>query len=592
MNQHWTFLALLLTPVFFLFANSHSGARAQEIKIDASGLYSGLQAQNVLLDAKKTVLVLDARVFAVSKKVKGIVTTDVIELSAPLNGIINQSRIAKTVGIEVTADSPEKTAVSVEVRSGKTFFTQKTWSPWKKLDGLKGNPTLAGYYLQIRITLTSADKAQLPSVSKVNIIHQLAAAPPSGPGLMPPTEVVKNDIQKIRRSFVDFKYERPDHEKLVKFRKAAKLDEVVAGKMDAKLRDNKQKATDKEVLAGCGAGEDFLQLVRLMDWTGSCFNNRDKSLTKKTYKKTGYYDWNIDSVWRLEDVEVDGKKVKRPTIYGHCMSYAEVLTIAATAMGFKARHLSVVGVRDRSHEVCEIWVPSLNKWVYFDPSLTNYYYDKKTKMPLNIIEMHNIVTENFIPEGKTVNWFMSRGKFAREVQTYVKKRGGGKKPIGSRLGKFKYGAPMPDNYDWGWRHGYMVMGFVQMTPRNDFHANPKANPRKFEHYPGYGKYPLWTDAKSPPRRGSTPVSRLRDFYWTLDQASLVLTRNVPSGLSVELGNSMPFFKEYEVLIDGKTIEVTGSNLLWKLKKGENSLTVTPIDEFGKRGSSSTIVLKR
>ncbi len=569
-------------------------ARAGEISMSAEDLNAGFEVRRMILDEKGGKLGLDARAFRYGKTVKGIVTTDVLDMG-PARGVVGLPADVKSVGVEVKGDLPAGTSATVETRSGASFFDQKGWSPWKKFTELKVKAlALKGRYFQVRITLTSKDKTKLPALTGMTLKPQAVAAP----GTSPDPAVVKENIQKIVKSPVVFHYERPDYEKLVKFRKEARLDEVISGKLTENYAGkpfcgSKQAALDRKIAEAAGAGEDFLQLIRLMDWTGSCFNDRDKAMQRKTYLKPGYYDWNIENVWKLVEVEEGGKKIKRPTIYGHCMSYSEVMTIAATVMGFKARHLAVVGVRERSHEVCEAWVPSLGKWVYFDPSLSNYYYDKKTKVPMCIIEMHKVITENFIPEGKTVSWFMSRGKYSGEVKKYVAGKGGGKKPIGSRLGLWRYGAPMPANYDWGWRHGYMVSGFVQITARNDFHANPKKHPRRFGSYPGYAGYPSWVDKKTPYRRRSTPVTRMRDFYWTLDQAAVKLVGKpgTANEIAVELGNSMLFFKEYVVEIDGKKVAAEGSALTWKLKAGENTLKVTPVDEFGAKGLPSSVTLK-
>jgi hypothetical protein len=235
-------------------------------------------------------------------------------------------------------------------------------------------------------------------------------------------------------------------------------------------------------------------------------------------------------------------------------------------------------------------VASLGRWVYFDPSLTNYYYDKETKAPMNLIEMHRVVADKFVPEGKDMHWWIVRR--SDETQARVKEVGG-KKPIGSRLGRWSYGAPMPADYDWGWRHGYLAAGFVQMTPRNDFHSDPKANPKAFENGPGYAGYPNWVDDKTPPKRGAgNYFTRLRDFYWTLDQASFRLTRTGNGTMAVELGNSMPFFKKYVVKIDGAEVPGEIKNpLVWTLKTGDNRIEVVPVDEFGKTGLGSSATVK-
>jgi hypothetical protein len=290
----------------------------------------------------------------------------------------------------------------------------------------------------------------------------------------------------------------------------------------------------------------------------------------------------------MRKVKKNGKTVKQPTIYGHCMSYAEVMVSAANALGFKARHLVMLGFREASHEIVEAWVPSLGKWVYFDPSLSNYYYDKETKQPLNLIEMHNVVKNNFLPEGKTMRWFIPHK--SQETRDYVKKIGG-QKPIGSRLGPWIYGDPMPEDYDWGWYHGYLAAGFVQMTPRNDFESNPEANPRQFGKYPPYGGYPFWVDEKTPPRgKANNWYTRMRDFYWTVDQASfrLLASDKTEEVLLVELGNSMPFFREYRIAANGRTGTQKGSVFAWKLKPGINELTVWPVNEMGRTGTPSSV----
>jgi hypothetical protein len=303
------------------------------------------------------------------------------------------------------------------------------------------------------------------------------------------------------------------------------------------------------------------------------------------------YVWDIDRVFAMVEVEENGRKIKRPTVYGHCMSYAEIFVTGATALGYFARHMANLGFREASHEIVDAWVPSLGKWVYFDPSLSNYYYDKKTKEPLNLIEMHKIVADTFVPSGKDMHWFSEQ--HSEETQALVRKIGG-QTPIGSRLGPWRYGKPMPRDYDWGWFHGYLAAGFVQMTPRNDFHSHPDAQSKYFQHYPGYSGYPNWVDAKTPPRKGGHNwYRRMRDFYWTLDQASLRL-ETIPDRkgtVRVELGQSMPFFKRFVVQTDDTEAAPSDACFDWDLHKGANALTVTPVDEFGRAGTGSSVTLR-
>ena len=550
------------------------------ITLSAKDLCAGFEARRVLLDKDGAKLVFDARAVKLGKDAVGAVTTDVIDLVGEKGGIANGHEGVAAVEVALSAEVPEGASAKVETRSGASFFDQSGWSAWNDLGGVKGRVAdLKGRYLQVRVTLKAGGADNLPALSSLALRPERSVQKIM---LVAPVTLAESKVQTIVRSAIEFKYERLDQEKLARFRMENDLDGVVAGKYDDQIASPELRKLDKEMK---GAGEDFLQLVRLMDWVGHCTNDR----TQHPESAVGYYDWNIDAVFKLVEVEKDGKKIKQPTIYGHCMSYSEVLVTAATAMGYTgSHHLCMVGFREASHEICDIWVPSLGKWVYFDPSLTNYYYDKETKVPLNLIEMHKVVADSFVPAGKDMHWWIVRR--SDETRARVKEVGG-QKPIGSRLGRWCYGAPMKPDYDWGWSHGYLAAGFVQMTPRNDFHSNPKANPKGFGNSPGYAGYPNWVDDKTPPSRGAgNYYTRLRDFYWTLDQASFKLTRTGESEMAVELGNSMPFFKKYVVKVDGKVVEAN-NHLVWQLKPGENRLEVAPVDEFGKTGLASSAAVK-
>ncbi len=522
------------------------------MKLNAKDLYGGYQARKVLLDKMGGTLALDARVFKYGRERQGVVCTDPIDLLQKV-GVLGTGAAVMSVDVEVTADVPEGASVLTEIRAGANLLDTSAWSEWKTLRSGKGTvKDLAGRYAQVRMTLKAPDAKHLPALTGLVLKPKLAAL---ARARWPNVEVVKSDIQKIVRSPVVFHYERPDQKDIVAFRKAAKLDDVVKG-----------------------AKNDFEKLVKLMDWAGSCHNDRKNR--KHIHK--GRYTWDINRVFGV----VDGV----PTVYGHCMSYAEVLCYAAVAMGYvSARHNAVGGFRQATHEVCDIWVPNLGKWVYFDPSLTSYYKDKKTKQPLSILETHDVICKSFIPDGKDMRWFHQR----RSPETYaVMRKVGGKTPIVCRLGKWRYGAPMPRDYDWGWSHGYLANGFVQMTPRNDFQSHPEAIPRRFGNLVVSSAYPSWVDHKTPVLRGvANWYTRKRDFYWTLDQASFNLVQVGPATIKVELGNSMPFFKRYGVTQNGKASSTTKSVYTWHLNPGNNMLEVTPQDEFGKLGLGSSVTLK-
>ncbi|MFW6158678.1 MAG: hypothetical protein ACOC8E_04905 [Planctomycetota bacterium] len=555
MNVFWRMIGCGLCAVLAagctLTATSAMNARPGGGMLDAKQLYGGYQARKVLLSKDGRALQLDPRVFKRGKERTGVVTTDPIDLG-PSVGIISQKADVTAVAIEVMANVPEGASVVTHIRSGSNPLDTSGWSDWRPVRGGKGTvKDLAGRYVQVRMTLKAPDATHLPALTGLVLRPEIG---PNGP-VMPPLTIVKSDVEKIVRSPIVFHYERPDQKDVVAFRKAAKLDEVVKG-----------------------AKDDFEVLVKLMDWVGSCRNDR----SARKHIHNGRYTWDINRVFEI----VDGE----PTVYGHCMTYSEVMCYAAVAMGYvSARHNAVGGFRQATHEVCDIWVPSLGKWVYFDPSLTSYYMDKKTGEPLSILETHDVIRDTFIPEGKDMAWFFQRR--SQETRRIVREIGG-KTPVTCRLGPWRYGAPMPKDYDWGWSHGYLANGFVHMTPRNDFQSHPEAVPRRFGNLVVSGEYPAWVDEKTPPRRGvNNWFTRKRDFYWTLDQASFHLVRTGPKTLRVELGQSMPFFKHYKLTVNGNETTTAKDSYRWTLGPGENTLEVVPVDEFGKVGLKSSVTLK-
>ena len=539
-----------------LAAGAVAGDVTTRRALTAADLYGGFQARKVAIDAAAGRVTLDPRVFTAGRDRSGALTTDVLDVG-PMAGPIALPADVRRVTLAVDADVPAGATLDVEARSGATAFDHAGWTPWVRLDGAKGGvlPGQPGRYVQVRLTLSAADAAALPAVRGLTV--EGVAVPRTAAPVR--VAVKESAVRHIVRSPIEFHYERPDQEKLVRFREATGLEEVVA------------------------AGKtDFERLVRLQDWVASCPNDRHDMFPGTSCP------WAIDVVARLPADAPAGAAVK-PVIRGHCMSYAEVMVVAASALGLKARHMAVCGFREMSHEIVEAWVPSLRKWVYFDPSLANYYVAKGTDDPLNVIELHDAIARHFVPEGKDMNWFI--GQHSPETQASVQ-RVGGKTPVDARMGGWSYGKAMAPDYDWGWLHGYLADGFVQMTPRNDFHAHPEANPRKFGSYPGYADYPFWVDAKTPPHRGvDNWFTRLRDFYWTVDEATLQLrATDDPGVLEVEFGHCMPFFKGYRVAVDGAEAEHGATPFTWRLRPGENRLEVTPVDEFGRTGAASMVVV--
>jgi len=472
---------------------------------------------------------------------RGVATTDVIDLAQ--DGLPAEPATVADLTVSVNALTPAGSSVVVQVRTGSTFFQRgDTWTEWRAAERAI-QP--AGRYAQVRTILTTTDPKKRPGVVDVTLAYRVNRTPMAGK-----VTLASEKVQRIVASPVPFQYERQDQGDLVWLRTTFDLDDVI-----------KDETTE------------FGKLRALMRWTATRKNARPKG-----WHAPGPYPWNIRKVIRDED---------GGTIYGHCMSYCEVFITAAGAFGWQGRHWAIHGVRDTSHEVPEIWVNELGKWVFFDPSLDTYYADPETGEPLNLLDMH----ERYLKTVWKPNEQQRRGRTVNEGRLT---RLRGKHPVKCVTGDYAYGKPT--KWDWQWKHGYMTAGWLQLTPRNNWHSRPEPVHQYFGWGPdGYGGFPLWYDEQTPlpePTEDSTPslwYTRPRDFWWTLNQASFRLTRTGADTVRVECGNSQPFFKRYLAKRDGD-FEPVEAVFTWTLTPGDNRLEVVPEDEFGKRGLASVAVI--
>jgi len=534
-----TSVVLLIIALVPAVSSSAVAGESVTQTLKAADLFGGYEAKRILL--KGDALVLDTRNWR--PKEQGRLVTDVIDLAG--DGLLAVPATVSDFALALDAATPEGTSVTAQVRTGTTFFpTKDTWTEWFGHEEVK---TPKGRYIQIRLKVRTDDPKVVPEVRGLT----LSRAVTRGPTMAGTVALVEDKVQRIADSAVRFEYERPDQADLVWMRKTFKLDDVIAGKKT-----------------------EFEQLKALMHWVATRPNDRHKGW------HTGPYPWHIRKVL----TEKDGG-----TVFGHCMSYCEVFITAAGALGWQGRHWAIMGFREASHEVPEVWVNELGKWVFFDPSLDTYYADPKTGEPMSILEMHNTFVNALLKDGEQLQWrgIRSNDTYAARIRALR-----GKHPITCVSRDYAYGKPT--KWDWQWRHGYMTAGWMQLTTRNNWHSQPKPACSRFSSYPtGYCGFPVYVDEKTPvpSRRTRTWYTRKRDLWWTLNQATFRLTRSGASALTVACGNSQPFFKRYLARRDGGAWEPVDATFTWTLKSGENRLEVVPEDALGRRGIASVAVVR-
>jgi hypothetical protein len=67
---------------------------------------------------------------------------------------------------------------------------------------------------------------------------------------------------------------------------------------------------------------------------------------------------------------------------GFCAQYCYITVQSLQALGFKARYVTIIG-----HEVAEVWVPSLKKWVLID-TLNNVHFEDDKGRKLSALEIY------------------------------------------------------------------------------------------------------------------------------------------------------------------------------------------------------------
>jgi hypothetical protein len=506
-----------------------------EVVLRPADLYGGLEATRVLL--KDEVLILDTRNWVENSS--GKIVTDVIDLAA--DGVLDEQAAVTHLTGGVNAEIVGTAAVTAQARTGATLYQAPgTWSEWRPVENLI-QPI--GRYVQVRLDLTTKDPKFPPIVKSVTLSYGLQRTPQDGT-----VTLVSDHVQRIVRSPVSFGYEQPDQPAVARLRKAFHLDDVIAAKKT-----------------------EFGQLRALMRWVATRPNKRPGPWQEKGEP----YPWDIRRVMTDED---------GGAIYGHCMSYCEAMITAAAAFGWQGRHWAIHGIRDTSHEVAEIWFNELGKWVYFDPSLDTYYADQETGEPLSLLEMHNLYLKTVLETGE----LQRKGSTHNEDRL---RRLRGKHPITCVTGDIAYGQRA--KWDWQWEHGYMTAGWLQLTPRNNWHSRPEPIFQYFGWGPdGYAGFPLYIDEQTPlpTEESSLWYTRKRDLWWTLNQAAFRLIRTGADSVSVECGNSQPFFKRYLARIGDGDWKPVDERFTWTLQSGDNRLEVVPEDEFGKKGLSSAVVV--
>jgi len=116
-----------------------------------------------------------------------------------------------------------------------------------------------------------------------------------------------------------------------------------------------------------GSGDTFVRVNRLLEWT---------SIQWEPGRPDPYPP--IDARVILRDIRAGRTG-------GFCAQYNYVFVQAVQSFGWRARYVTI-----RGHEVTEVWIPELRKWVCFDP-LHNAWFSDPGGAPLSVHEIYTAV---------------------------------------------------------------------------------------------------------------------------------------------------------------------------------------------------------
>jgi hypothetical protein len=265
-----------------------------------------------------------------------------------------------------------------------------------------------------------------------------------------------------------------------------------------------------------------------------------------------------------------------------CVQFASVFVQLCQSVGIPARVLQVrtkhpdLGSSGHGHVTAEYFDNQLSKWVWIDPQIHSYATYKNKLLGLN--ELAELVIEGKKPNIKfttrTVAYVKGDKKRFKDLEIFVKRyvwfaKVGGLKSFYSNQKNITTIACKRK----GILPAVTFQGFAEKTPvfvsKEVFDAPLNSCQFQFETTEPSIK-PEWID--------------LQDYK---DNAHLSFaTRD----LNIYLTHSMPWFSHYEILFNGRKINLKNDKLKVRLVPGKNTIEVYPVNQAKRKGVSSKAVI--
>jgi hypothetical protein len=478
-------------------------------------------------------------------------------------------------------EEPAQTSARAFVRFGASpFIGDSSWTEWKPIERGKEYFLADKRYLQWRVELSTDDPLVTPGIKGLRITAAWEDHSPNrNTGLF--ASVINNG--RIIPLSYPFTYENLNHPGLKKYREDHKLDQIIAG-----------------------ASSEFEVMMRLLNWAyrvpltenDYSWNWNDVTIEpdqltprkRKNAKQDGGRKLNNGEYKVIINNAIPTSKSDMPKLNGPffngrrmkamCLYPTQALIGALLSMGFQARHININSEGMSGHEVTEVWSNEFNKWIYLDPTVDSYFFNRETGVPLNVLEMHNLLVEQM---PRVENW---ERPFVPDIGKDVISR----IRIGMRQGNNPYSIK---NYNNNIFPSLITMGHFKIIPRNDFLSHPLPVPEsQGTTMWGWDGFLNWYDDAFPKRdEYQKYTNRSTDFYPPLNQAKVFLNETNKLGIiNVVVEEFTPGgFESLLVKVnDGAWHTENKSSWNWRLRSGLNNVKVRTRNVRGILGPVSDI----
>ncbi|MCY3767456.1 MAG: hypothetical protein OXH06_18730 [Gemmatimonadetes bacterium] len=463
-------------------------------------------------------------------------------IDAAGEGEVKRRYAVRELRLDWDVELPAGAVVQCDVRTGQDpAVNVEGWTGWRTCERGSAVTRVAGRYLQWRMRLQTSDPACTPVLKAIRVLADVRPEGSEQPRL------VSVENASIRRSSFWIANEDYRHDTLRELRDRFELDAVVSG-----------------------AQTEFEAIERLMAWAyavplGAC----------------RHYPWDVLK-WLTLDRDSSGAIVmnryperRRDKM---CLYPNVALVAACLSFGYPARHVNFHSEGMTGHEIAEVWSNDYCKWVHLDATRDFYWYDPKTRVPLDTLEVHQVLANRL----EDVERWDRPYLFRQDLDALVRDL-----PIAIREG----------SHEFSTREGahFLFRSFChfRMIPRSNVFSQPRPLPvSQGTEVWAWDGYLNWADEKVPPLPHFTRhTNRRSDFYPSMNRTRYTAVANEDgTALKVSLETQTPGFSGYLSSQDRDEWKPCHEAFDWQLHDGVNTMRVRSVNSAGVKGPVSSLAV--